>query len=193
MSLLNRPDNRAKNDPTVSSSEIGFTATLRVRHQAKYIAARIANRGDRFQRPVGITVGTDRAVRSAVSEDDLTPSIQVGKRVRVGVVAALAMSDRHPQYLAESCEASKRRLDVVDPNVGPFTPKLQALVPKEGTRQKAGFAEYLKAVADAKNQPTGFRETANLSKNWRKPGDRARAQIIAVGKTAGENHAIDVG
>ena len=70
--------------------------------------------------------------------------------------------------------------------------ELQSRIAHQHAGQKAGLAENLKTVADAEHQAPAGSECAHRIHHWRARGDRAAAQVIAIGKSAGHHHEIGV-
>src|SRR5580698_3123206 len=54
------------------------------------------------------------------------------------------------------------------------------------------FAENLEAIADAEDESAGFRVRHHRLHRGREACDRARAQVVAVTESAGDDNALDV-
>src|SRR5262249_43255716 len=74
-----------------------------------------------------------------------------------------------------------------------FAQKLKPLVPHENTRQEARFGQDLKAVADAQHLAAGLGEFHYLAHDRREAGDGTGPEIIAGGKSSGDDHAVGLG
>ena len=74
-----------------------------------------------------------------------------------------------------------------------FTPELEAPVPNQCARQKAGFAENLKSVADAKHRAALSSEFSDRLHDGAESGDGPAAEIIAVAESAGNDDRICTG
>ena len=97
-------DERAQDAQPVVRAEDRLGGSLRVRHQPGHVAGRVDDPGDRAQGAVGVGRMARRGVhpgRVHVAEDDLPVSLERVERRLVGVVAALAVGDRHAQGPAE--------------------------------------------------------------------------------------------
>ncbi len=57
--------------------------------------------------------------------------------------------------------------------------------------QQVGLAEDLEAVADAQHRQARAGGRDQLRHHRREPGDRAAAQVVAVGEAAGQHHGVD--
>ena len=57
--------------------------------------------------------------------------------------------------------------------------------------QEAGLAEDLEAVADPEHEPAVGGEVGDGAHDRREAGDRAAAQVVAVGEAAGEDDCVD--
>ena len=65
-------------------------------------------------------------------------------------------------------------------------------VADERPGQQMRLAEDLKAAANADDEATDFRVRSDSFHRGRESGDRAVAQVVAVGKTAGHDNAVHV-
>src|SRR5205085_4527841 len=73
-----------------------------------------------------------------------------------------------------------------------LTNVLQANIAHESARQKARLAQDLEAVTDAENQSSTVGELLHRFHDGRKLGDRARAQVVPVGKPARHNDRVAI-
>src|SRR5262249_44974531 len=69
---------------------------------------------------------------------------------------------------------------------------LEALVPREDTRQQARLAQDLKSVAGAEDQSAASDELAQRLDDRRATGHRARAQVVTVREAARQDHAVEL-
>ena len=67
----------------------------------------------------------------------------------------------------------------------------QRRVGQQRAGQQARLAEHLEAVADPEHEAAGGGELGHLLHHRREAGDRAGAQVVAVGEAAGDDHRID--
>ena len=102
------------------------------------------------------------------------------------------MGDRHAKQLALGDLIRERRIggDRFQENM--FATKLQRTIANERARQQPGFAEDLETVANAKHQASLRGETLHRLHHRAEPRDGARAQVVAVAESAGNNHGIGV-
>ncbi len=68
----------------------------------------------------------------------------------------------------------------------------RSAIAQQRAGQQAGFHQNLEAVADAEHQAAIGRELLHRAHDGRETRDGAAAQIIAVGKSAGQNDGVDV-
>ena len=105
---------RAQDRQPVGRAQERLGGALRVGHQAGHVPGRVHHPGDRPQRAVRVRrvvrLAGRRPVGPDVAEQDLPVALERVERRRVGVVAALAVGDRHPQRPALSDEARERRV-----------------------------------------------------------------------------------
>src|SRR5262245_12762008 len=146
-----RGDDRRENLGAVISAKQFVAGILGVRHQAEDVSFFVAHPGDVIQGAVGI--GRRRWLASGIdiAQHNLTVFIQTFQRFFVGVIAAFAMFDRDFEQLTLFCSVGERRIGFFDAQMNLLADKLQGGVAHQRTRQQAGFAENLKAVADAEN------------------------------------------
>ena len=111
-------------------------------------------------------------------------------RLFVGFVIALAMRDRHADDLAGIVAARERRIRAFDPQMHVLADEFQPRIAHQHAGQQARFAQDLKAVADAEHETAIGREFAHRVHDRRTRGNRAAAQIVAIGKAAGHDHEI---
>ena len=71
--------------------------------------------------------------------------------------------------------------------------EMQMGIAHEGAGQEARFGDDLEAIADAQNLEAFCGLGADIRHDGRARGDGAAAQIIAIGKTAGDDDEIDLG
>ena len=116
------------------------------------------------------------------------------ERVLVGNVAAFAMRDREAwriwPFLASfvNGESGGDHFAVRTSR----QMNLRLCVPHQRARQQPALDQDLKAVADAKHQAAIGSELLHGAHDGRKFGDRAAAQIVAIRKSARQNHRIHI-
>ena len=149
---------------------------LGVGHQPEHVALLVAHPRDVVLRAVWILAGR-------IAQ-------QSPHRAR-RVVAAGRVLDRDREPLARCASACERaaRIDHLERHLAAEKP--QRGVGQQRARKQPGFAEHLKAVADAEHQPTVGRELRERLHHRREAGDRARAQVVAIREATGHDHRVD--
>ena len=71
--------------------------------------------------------------------------------------------------------------------------KRRPVIAHERAGKQARFAEDLEAVANAEHQAAGTGKVRDGAHHRRKTRDGAGAQIVAVGKAAGQNDGVEAG
>ncbi len=163
---------------------------FRMRHQAHYVAPAIAYAGDIRERAVRIGRRVLAPVRRRVSKHNLFVSLQFGERRFVAIIISVAVRDRNLQHLAGGGRGGKRRVRGFHANVHLPADKSHPRVALQHAGEQTRFAKNLKTVADAENQASAAREFFHGAHHGRKSRNRARAQIIAVGKSAGQQDRV---
>ena len=79
---------------------------------------------------------------------------------------------------------------VLDAEVDMLAEELEVLVPQHRPRQQAELEEHLEPVADAQDEPAPAGELPDLPHERRELGDGPGPQVVAVGKTSGEDDAV---
>ena len=141
--------------------------------------------------PFGFAPGGDLPGLRRVPEDDLVALPELAEKRRLDVVAPLAVGDRHLEDLAPPEPPGERALGLLDGDVGPLAPELEALVPQKRPGQEARLAEDLEAVAAPEHQPAAGHEARQRLDDRRAARHGARPQIVAVGEAARKDQAIE--
>ena len=100
------------------------------------------------------------------------------------------MRDRHPQGLALKTVPEEGRCFGLHPQPGRLTAELQAGVAQQGAREHARLAQDLETVADPQDQSACQGMLAYRLHQRREPGDRATAQVVAVGEATWQNDDV---
>src|ERR671923_57512 len=144
-------------------------------HETKDVSFFIAYAGDVLDGAVGIGCGCRLAFDVDVAQQDLPVPVQTLEGLRVGVVTALAMFNRHLEHLTLFYGAGKRRVGLFNAQMNLLANKLQAGVAHQGSGQQTRLAENLKSIANAEYQPTAPRELDDALHDRREPRHRATA------------------
>ena len=131
------------------------------------------------------------AVGGAVAQHDLAVVAQAGQRVGVDPVVALVVLDHDAQHVARLGDLGEGRAGVLDAQVDVAADELEADVADQRARQQVGLGEDLEAVADAHDQSAVGREVGDRRHDGTETGDRAAAQVVAVGEPAGDDDGLD--
>jgi hypothetical protein len=163
-----------------------------MRHHAKDVAAFVQDPGDVAEGAVGIGGASDLALGRRVAEGHAVLAFQALQRIFVAEVIAFHVANGNFDHVSLGhpvCEGCIRRLGA---QVHLLADVLQPLVSQQGAGQQAGFAQYLKAVADAKNQAPLRGKLFHRLHYGREACNGASAQVVAVGKPAGDNDCIAI-
>src|SRR5690606_34495469 len=171
--------------PAVIAALGGFDQVFGMRHHAEYIAALVDDAGD-------IVHGAVRVRSRRIAEDDLVLVFHGGQRVGVGKVIAVVMGDGAADDLALVVGAGEIRLGIDHFEQDFLADEPQRAIAHQGAGQEAGFHEDLETVADTENLDALLGLFADRLHDGHAGGDRAAAQVIAVGKAAGDDDQIDI-
>ncbi|MHC2867667.1 hypothetical protein ACVIYH_008745 [Bradyrhizobium diazoefficiens] len=100
------------------------------------------------------------------------------------------MGNRHADHLPGIVAAGERRIGTLDAQMHVAADEFQLRIAHQHARQQAGFAEDLKAVADAEHETALRRIIAHRVHHRRTRGDCATAQVIAIGEPTRHDHEI---
>jgi len=95
--------------------------------------------------------------------------------------------DRDGQLLAGLAAGEERDAGALDAERDVLADERERLVRAQRPRKQAGLAEHLEAVADPQHGAAVGREIRDRLHRRRKPGNRPRAQIVAVREAAGQD------
>ena len=155
---------------------------LRVRHHPHHVALGVAHPCDGGRRTVRVV--------SRVPDDDLPGRLEVRQRVRVGRIGALTALQRHHDLLAGRVAPRPRGVRVLHPQPQVPGDELQACVTRQRARQQVRLAQDLEPVADAEHRQPGPGGGHQLAHHRSEPRDGAAAQVVAIGKAAGQDHRV---
>ena len=141
-------------------------------------------RSDMQTRTVRIGFGGNPPLLVAVTEKDLPAGLQLSENFRIGAVTPLPVGDGNPQDLSRHVARGETGGGVLHPEKGGLTTKMETLVAGQRPGQKAGFTQNLKSVANADHHLAALRGRFDSLHDRGKPGNRAAAQVIPVGKAS---------
>ena len=145
-----------------------------------------------WREPLGFAVVGGLAPAVDVAEDHLAIGFEGGRQVGVGEVVALAVGDRQPEHLALGARPGERRVGLFDPHRQDARHELEAAVADHRPRQQARLEQHLEAIADAEHRSAPRGEGRDAGHDRREAGDRAGAQVVAVGEAARQDHRIRI-
>ena len=168
-----------------------------MRHQAGDVAgARSSTPAIARSEPFGLAGSSGRGRRARrvdVAEQDLAVALERVERRVVGVVAALAVGDRHAQRPPLAERVGERRVEPLGRDRAPRGPANRSdAVAQQRARHEPGLGEDLEAVADARAR--GRRRAANAATARMTGLNRAMTpgpQVVAVGEAAGQDDRGD--
>jgi hypothetical protein len=164
-----------------------------MRHEAGDVAIPVAKPRDVVDGAVGIARGIIRSVGSRVTKNDLMIFFESCESGFVATVISVGVRDGNLEDLAFLGGIGERRVGLLDADVHVAADETQAAVAHHGAGKQAGFAENLEAVANAQDQAAARGEFLDGLHHRRKARDGAGAEIVAVGKSAGQNDGVAAG
>src|SRR5438128_1776221 len=100
------------------------------------------------------------------------------------------MRDRYADDLTFRAAGRECQVSALDHEVGPFAAVLERGIAYQRPGQEVRLAEDLETVADAPHEPAAIRKLSDLLHDRGKSRDRSRAEVVAVGKTAGQDDTV---
>src|SRR5467141_5243026 len=161
-------------------------------HESGDVTLAVADSGDIVYCTVGIAGVVVRTVGSCVAENHLAVLLELGKRGVITVVIAIGVRDGNFEDLAIPRGVGERCVRLLDADVHVAADEAQAAIAHHRAGEQAGLAQNLEAVADAKYHSAAVREFFDRLHHRRKTRDGAGAQIIAVGKSAGQDNGVAI-
>src|SRR5277367_2594842 len=136
--------------------------------------------------------GVIGSVGSGVPENDLAIFLEAGECSFIAGEIAVVMSDGNFQDLAASSGGGERRIGLLDANVDVATNIAKAAVAHHRAGKQACFAENLEAIADPENHTAGIGEFFYGLHHGREAGDRAGAEIVAIGEAPRKDDGVAI-
>src|SRR6478752_253836 len=156
---------------------------LGVGHQADDVAALVGDPGDVTERAVGVV--------SEVARDHATLALEQVERRLVGDEAALPVLEHDRDLRALGVGRRPRGVDALDAQPLVAADELAVVVADQRTRQQVRLAEDLEAVADAEHGQALAGRLDHRRHHRGEAGDRAAAEVVAVGEAAGQHDRVD--
>ena len=120
--------------------------------------------------PLGLVVVPDPALGVAIAKRDPAFRLDSADGVVIGDEVSLAVRDGEFDHLSRRVTTREWSLRVLDPDMLHFADEAQLRVAHQNAGQKAGLAQDLEAIADAKHQSAARRVIAD------RPHDRRAAR-----------------
>lgn len=164
-----------------------------MRHEPENIALPVANARNVGAGTIGIGSVGRAAVAIAIPHENLPIDRQIAERRIIGKITPFAVCDREIQDRA--CRRIPRECRVwrLDAHQVVLADEMKVAVAHERSREQAGLAEDLKSIANPNHLPAAGGEFAHRLHDWRKLRNRPAPEVIAVGKSARDDHDIAVG
>ena len=127
-----------------------------------------------------------------VPEGDSVLGFKGVERLLIGKVAAFAVCDGQVQELALVELRSEWRVRGLGAQGDFAADEFEILIAQQRSGEDTGFHQNLESVADAENETACRRELFHGAHDRREARNRAAAEIVAVGKSAGKKDCVDV-
>jgi hypothetical protein len=163
-----------------------------MRHQAGDIALFVADTGDIVERTVRIGDIGGFSLRIDIAPEDLVVDLEFAESFLIGKVASFTMSDGKAEQLPGRDLVSKSGIRCNGFQKDMFTAELERAVADQGSGQKAGLAQDLKAIADSQHEPTLFGECLHCLHDGAESSDGAGAEVIPVTESTGNDYGVGV-
>ena len=170
-------------DQAIGRTHKGVGRAFRVGHHAENIALGVADSSDVAEGAIGIF---------DITEDHAVFCFELVEDVGFGGVAAFAVSDGKRENLAGGGSVCEGAISGFDAEVNGAANEFKGVVPDERTREKAGFGENLKAIAEAHDESAGVGEFLNGTDDGGELRDGTAAEVIAVAEAAGEDNGVNI-
>src|SRR5258708_11724520 len=110
----------------------------------------------------------------------------------IAEIVSFHMSDWDRQQFPQRTGIGKRNLGILNSHLHRFADVFQAGVAHKRSRQKAGLAQDLKAIADSQYQSPTLGKPAHRLHYWRKFRNRAGSQVIPKSEPSRNNDRIAI-
>ena len=177
--------------PSVRRSQQPFARPVGVGHHAQHVAPLVEDAGDVAQRTVGIGLCGDLTRRGRIAEGDAVFGFQAVQILGGAEVVAFHVADGHLQHVALFQALGEGAVGRFHAQVDLLADVLEAGIAHQSAGQQSGFGQNLEAVADAQHQSAACGKLLHRTHHRREAGDGPGAQVVAVGKAAGNQHGVD--
>src|SRR6267143_2239241 len=163
-----------------------------MRHHPHDITARATDPGDVVQRTVRI--GSLRNVSGwrRITKHDAVMTIEFLQRLPIAEIVALHVTDWNAENFALAARVGERGIGNLHAHMNWFANVFQTQVAHQRSWQQPRLAQNLESITDSQHQPTAGGEPAHRLHYRRELGDGASPQIVAVGKTSGDNNDVTI-
>lgn len=183
------PQNTFQNLLAVQIAQQLVACPFRVRHHTKNISALVANAGYIVQTTVGVALWRNIARLIAIFEQN--PVLRIKLLELVGRAVVVAVPVCHWDFVGALLQITGQQGVLgLWKQVDVFADKAGRGVLHQSPVQQTRFGQYLKAVANPHYIAAPLGMLNHLVHNGRKAGNGTRAQVVAIGKPAGQKDKI---
>ena len=162
-----------------------------MRHHAENVTLLTKDAGDVAERAVGICFRCHVAGRSAVAKGDAVFGLEALELLRRAEVITFHVANGDLEDVSLGELAGEGTVGSFYADVDLSANVLEAGIAHERAGEQAGFSEDLKAIADAEDKTAALCEALDGLHDRGEAGDRAGAEVVAIGKAAGDEYGID--
>src|SRR5438876_1512368 len=184
-------NHRFKYEFAVRAAKQVLTGSVRMRHHPEHVSLFTDDSGDIVQRSIGIRFGRDLAVRCDVPEYHLTVVFDALQRLRFSEKVSVAVSDWDAKQLTFPHEIGVRCLGRLRTQMKKLAHVLQSNIAKQRAGQQSSFRKDLEPITNAKDEATLSSKVGYGLHDRREFRQGARAQVITIRKSTGQDHGIE--
>src|SRR6185312_16241147 len=134
----------------------------------------------------------DLALRRGITKDDAPLAFELGQSSRIAEVIAFHVADGNLEHLTHATGIGEGSIRALNAQLYRLADVLESGIAEQSAGQQPGFAENLEAVADAEYQATILGKTAYLLHDRSKLRNCAGAEVITIGKAAGDDNGVAI-
>jgi len=177
--------------PAVGRAEEFFAGAVGMGHHAENVSPGVQDARDVAQGAVGIGLRGNFSFGSGVAEGDSVFGFKLMQVLGGAVVVAFHVTDGQLKHFALGEPGGKGAIRGFSAEIDLLADVFETGVAHERTGEQAGLSEDLEAVADAQDQAASGCKALDRLHDGREAGDGAGAQVIAIGKAAGNQDCIN--
>src|ERR1700730_12455914 len=163
-----------------------------MRHHPHNIAAWARDPGDVVHGTVRIGSLGNVSRWRRITKDDAVMTIEFLQRLPIAEIVALHVTDWNAENFALAARVRERGIGILHAHMNWFADVFQTHVAHQRSWQQPGLAQNLESITDSQHQPTAGGETVHRLHYRGELGDGASPQIVAVGKTSGDNNDVTI-